>query len=328
MGSRGVKPSVTVVALCYNHEKYVLDCLESIRLQTFQDFELIVTDDFSCDKSALLIDSWIKDNFPSARFICHKENKGVCKTLNEALRLARGRYVAMIATDDLWMPDKLKIQFAKMQHSPLSVGVIYSDSYQIDASGQLIEGMFIHSHSPDIEFPEGQLLEILARRNFIPAMSTLIRMECFERVGFYDESLVFEDWDMWLRIASHFQFQFSEYVSAKYRILPTSLVRTVLVGESAIKKDTFFRIKVKCLDAGKIGTAISEKYRAEIWDLAYQLYVVGYFGSSRRFFCVYRHTGRRRALVLAITTALGLGYAQIRRLRACILGGDPGHPSS
>lgn len=328
MKPREVNPAVTVIALCYNHERYVLDCLESIRQQTFQDFELIVTDDFSQDRSVQLIDDWIRGNFPGGHFIRHTENKGLCKTLNEALRLARGRYVAMIATDDLWLPDKLKIQFAQMEDAPLSVGVVFSDAYQIDSTGQLIDDMFIHAHNPDIGYPEGQLLEILARCNFIPAMSTLIRMECFKNVGLYDESLVFEDWDMWLRIAAIFQFRFSSYVSAKYRILPTSMVRTILIPDNPIKKNTFFRIKAKCLEAGKLGVEISDKYRAEIWDLAYQLYVAGYPGSASRFFRVYRNTGRRRALLLAVTSGLGLGFAQIRKLRVLFSGRDTRRPFS
>ena len=62
--------------------------------------------------------------------------------------------------------------------------------------------------------------------NFIPAMTTLIRRECFDRVGVYDENLFYEDWDMWLRISQSYEFAYSEKVAAKYRLVSTSMVRS------------------------------------------------------------------------------------------------------
>jgi glycosyltransferase involved in cell wall biosynthesis len=70
-------PTVTVIALCYNHERFVLDCLESIRAQTFQDFELIVIDDCSRDHSPQVIANWLAEHYPAARFIRHEVNRGI-----------------------------------------------------------------------------------------------------------------------------------------------------------------------------------------------------------------------------------------------------------
>ena len=74
--------------------------------------------------------------------------------------------------------------------------------------------------------PAGNIQQVLWEGNFIPAMTTMTRRECVERVGLYDETLFYEDWDMWLRIAKHYNFFYSEQVSAKYRLVGTSMVRS------------------------------------------------------------------------------------------------------
>lgn len=301
-------PAITVVALCYNHSRYVIECLESIRTQTFQDFELIITDDCSSDGSPSIIEGWASACGLSYSFIKHTKNRGICKTLNEALSLAKGRYLAMVATDDIWQPEKLERQFSEMESFPPSVGVLYSDAYQMDENGVLLDEMFISSHRSLDFYPQGRVLDVIAAGNFIPAMSTLIRMDCFKKIGNYDESLIFEDWDMWLRIASAFEFRFSNYVSAKYRILQTSMVRTVLAGSNPAKQDTFFRIRAKCLESGGLPADLAKRFRSQIWDASYELYVAGYKGSTGRLLRVYRNTGKWRALLLGIFSFFGISH--------------------
>ena len=99
----------------------------------------------------------------------------------------------------------------------------YGDAARMDERGTPITGNFIEHvgavHSP----PEGDIYEMLLAQNFIPAMATLIRRECFATVGPYDESLVYEDWDMWLRIARHYEFAFTPGVQVRYRVHSASL---------------------------------------------------------------------------------------------------------
>ena len=108
-------PSVTVFAICYNHARFVIECLESIRNQTFGTFQLIVTDDCSTDESQAKIEAWLAAHRPDAIFIRHDRNVGLCATLNEALALATGDHISMIATDDLWEPNKIEVQLAAMR---------------------------------------------------------------------------------------------------------------------------------------------------------------------------------------------------------------------
>jgi glycosyltransferase involved in cell wall biosynthesis len=228
----GAAARVSVLAACYNHSAYVAQALDSAAAQTFDDFELVIVDDASKDGAQDVIRRWL-DEHPEVRasFIAQETNRGACATLNRGLSLCRGEFVAPLPCDDVWRPDRLRIQVDMLDSSPPRVGAVYSDAALIDGTGQQLPGRFISSYAHFDEPPQGDLYELLLRGNFIPGMTTLIRRLALESVGPFDESLVFEDWDWWLRFARRYEFAFSSYVAADYRILSTSLVRTM--GERA-----------------------------------------------------------------------------------------------
>jgi glycosyltransferase involved in cell wall biosynthesis len=220
-------PLVSAIAVCYNHERYVHDCLESIRAQDYSNLQIIIADDGSKDVSPLLIRRWIEQN-PSLRvtFLRNEQNLGVCKTLNRALSVAQGKYISLIATDDVWEIDKLTQQVQAMESRSEKTGVLYSDAFQIDESGSPLAKRFIESHREFSRMPEGDIREILWQGNFIPAMTTLIRRSVFERVGMYDENLFYEDWEMWLRISEHYHFAYFPRPAAKYRVVRNSISKS------------------------------------------------------------------------------------------------------
>jgi glycosyltransferase involved in cell wall biosynthesis len=223
------EPLVTVIALCFNHERFLEDCLEGIRQQEYPNLQIIITDDCSKDSSATLIRRWIADN-PSLRvtFLENDYNLGICKTLNRALGLAQGKYVAMTATDDMWLPGKISDQVRAMESLPDKVGVLYSDALQMDEVGALLPKRFIESYRRFSKMPEGQIHDAVWEGNFIPAMTTLIRRSIFATVGCYDESLFYEDWDMWLRVSEHFDFAYFPTPTAKYRVVRTSMSKSAV----------------------------------------------------------------------------------------------------
>lgn len=220
------QPLVTAVVSCYNHARFVLECLESIQAQTYGNLEVVVVDDCSKDNSPQLIADWIHDRKLDWKFIRHTRNVGVCRSLNEAIRAATGEFISIIATDDVWLPDKIEKQIELIKQLPREVGVIYSDAFQIDEKGQRIPKMFIESHRDFSSMPQGNIELVLWEDNFIPVPTTLIRKRCYDVVGLYDEDLFLEDWDLWLRIAQKFEFAYSSSVSAKYRLVGTSMVRS------------------------------------------------------------------------------------------------------
>jgi glycosyltransferase involved in cell wall biosynthesis len=222
-------PLVTVIAPCYNHERFVLECLESIRTQDYPNLQIIVTDDCSKDASPALIREWMEAN-PSLQvvFIQSEQNRGLCKVLNHAISLATGKYIAMTNTDDVWEPDKLREQVEFMEAQPETTAVVYSDAYQIDENGALLPKRFIESYRSFDRMPEGDINELMWNGNFIPVMTTLIRRSVFEQVGLHDESMFYEDWDLWLRISKDFHFAYFPRPTARYRILTNSMSKSAV----------------------------------------------------------------------------------------------------
>jgi glycosyltransferase involved in cell wall biosynthesis len=210
-------PLVSMIVLSYNQRRYVLETLESVKAQTYKATQLIIVDDCSIDDSAATIACWLQRNKIDCTFIRHNKNQGISKSLNDALAVATGKYISMVASDDIWLPDKIARQVKIMESQSDHVGVLYSDAFQIDERGYPITDMFIAAHRKLPTVPQGEVLPVLLEGNFIPGMTTLIRRSCYKAAGLYDENLPWEDWDMWLRIARHYSFVYSPLPSAKYR---------------------------------------------------------------------------------------------------------------
>lgn len=103
------KPLVTVIVPAYNHENYIEDCLKSIVTQSYDNMQIIVFNDGSKDKTDFVIEKIIEENKRKIEYVS-KENEGLCKTLNKGLAMAKKEYVLTIASDDIWLPNKIKEQ--------------------------------------------------------------------------------------------------------------------------------------------------------------------------------------------------------------------------
>ena len=220
-------PLVSVVVLCYNHARFVAECLESMKLQDYPNLELIVNDDASRDNSAAIIEDWLgKHPEIPHRFLRSKINQGLCRSLNNALAHTTGKYYCGIAADDAWLGGKIRNQVALMERLPDKVGVIYSDALRIDEDGKPQPPTFLETTLRNCGFsqaPHGNIHLALWEANFVAPMTTLIRRTCFDRVGIFDEEKFAEDWDMWLRISRYYDFAYSPEVSAKYRKVQNSI---------------------------------------------------------------------------------------------------------
>ncbi len=257
-------PLVTVIVTCYNHARFVQECLDGIRGQTYSNIQLIIADDCSTDNSVERIRAWVDDHGIECHLLLHDRNMGLCRTLNEALSMASGKYVAIVSADDIWVPEKTERQVEMMEALPETVAVVYSDAYVIDETGRRLPGLYMESRVRRFDAPEGDVFPILLRDwCFIPAMTTLIRRSCLETVGPYDEALVMEDVDMWLRLARHYRFAFDRNVAASYRILPNSLFRS---RQTDITK-SFIRLFSKWLAEPEFAPVAKKRIAEEWWTL-------------------------------------------------------------
>jgi glycosyltransferase involved in cell wall biosynthesis len=292
-------PLVSVIALCFSHAKFVVECLESIRAQTYKSVQLIIMDDCSTDNSATIIEQWISTTNTSCEFVKHAVNRGICATLNEALTLASGKYVSMVATDDVWMPDKLMRHVAEMEALPKEVAVLYGDAYQIDEAGTQLPELFIEWHKKKVP-TETRIFGALLQGNFIPAMTPLIRRSMLVEAGPYDERLCYEDFDMWLRLSQRAQFVFSDYVSAKYRIVNNSVTRTVLWAKSVPRYRSEFLIYAKCVKVPNISAEERDWIFCRMRDAAENLRRMRDPAATRYIWSLFTHKPRGETFKMLI----------------------------
>ncbi len=305
---------VSVIAVCYNQSPYVLECLESIRTQTYPNIQLIIMDDCSRDDSVAVMQKWIESTGVAATFIAHAQNQGICRTFNEGLAHATGEYIAFVAADDVYLPEKISEQVRLLEQLPDTVGVVYSDSWQIDEAGNLLPLKFIEAHREFERPPEGDIFPLLLEKNFIPAMTTLIRQKCYQAVGHYDENLCYEDYDLWLRISQRFHFAYSPVISTKYRIVRRSASRTVLHLPSWPTLRSNFIIYEKCLSSSKLDHSLRRLILDQLNTFAEQMYAGRHRGRSRYLLKLAWYDPRPYSVAMCICSLAGLSITHFAGL--------------
>lgn len=207
---------VSVVIPTYNCEPYILQTLASVIDQTFVDWEVIIVDDGSTDRTVALatgVDPRVR--------VLQQANAGVCAARNKGYAASTGRFLCFMDHDDFWFPEKLERQLAWMDRMP-ELGVVYSTCIRWHA----VDGRFPEPSSlaprdvPDVldEAFTGWVYHQFMRDSCALTSSALIRREALERCGAFDESLAYsEDWDLFLRISRQFPFAQMRWPSTLYR---------------------------------------------------------------------------------------------------------------
>ena len=189
-------PNVSVIIPAYNAESTIRSTIVSVVSQTYTNYEIIVINDGSTDRTAKIVKT-IKDDRIK---LFNYQNGGLPTARNRGMRQATGEYIAFLDADDLWTEDKLEKQLAMLEANP-EAGVAYSRTSCIDWQGNLL-----YNCDP-ISFT-GNVFEKLLLTNFLQNGSNpLIRKVAVEAVGEFDPSLKScEDWDYYLRLAARYPF--------------------------------------------------------------------------------------------------------------------------
>ena len=192
--------TVTVVLTTCNRARFLQRAVQSVLAQTWTDFELIIVDNASRDETPRIVKGFAD---PRIRYVRHAVNLGGPAARNTGIKQARGRYVAFLDDDDQWLPSKLEAQVRKMEDAPPEVGLIYTGTEVIDEQ----TGALYRRYVPVFR---GDVYQRLLMGTILGSVSSvLVRRACFDRVGFFDEELKScQDWDMWLRLAEHVQFDY------------------------------------------------------------------------------------------------------------------------
>lgn len=206
-----INPRVTIRMSAYNHEAYVEQAILSIVNQTYQDFELIVIDDGSTDRTPEILERLSREY---GFYYERQENMGVTKTLNKLIRMAKGVYLCGLASDDSFVPGRLEKQVAVLEANP-DLAFVYGCAGYMDNSGRDLVEL---SQRPQ-QFEEGYIFDkLITRGMFFKPGTIMARRKIFEELGGYDESLQVEDYDWALRVCKDRRVGYIHEPLIKYRM--------------------------------------------------------------------------------------------------------------
>ncbi|MAF85421.1 MAG: glycosyl transferase family 2 [Dehalococcoidales bacterium] len=237
---------VSVILPTYNRANMLTEAIDSALNQTFKDFELIIINNYSTDNTESVVKSYDDKRI---RYFKNRNNGLVSVNRNYGIQKSRGEYTAFLDDDDLWLPEKLEKQ-VKLLDSNKELGLVYSGSHVIDNKGNLIR----HTYFRGIKPCRGDVFNELLVSNFIPQLTVLVRRETLDKVGKFDTKYkIAQDYDLWLRIAAHYQVDFIDQPLAKYRFhkdgasqkeMIRSFQEEILAKECWLNKDQSLRKEI------------------------------------------------------------------------------------
>ncbi|MGQ9637959.1 MAG: glycosyltransferase family 2 protein [Thermodesulfobacteriota bacterium] len=190
-------PKVSVIIPTYNRFSMVKEAIDSVLAQDFEDFELIVVDDGSTDGTFEALRGYGE----KIKLLQHAQNRGVSAARNTGILRSKGKYIAFLDSDDLWLKRKLPIQINFLEENP-QYPICYTDEIWI-RRGKRVNPMKKHSKY------SGWIFEKCLPLCIISPSSAMMRRTLFQKVGLFDEALpVCEDYDFWLRVSVRFPIFF------------------------------------------------------------------------------------------------------------------------
>jgi len=216
------EPQVSVIIPTCDRPAFLPGAITSVLEQTFQDFEIIVVDD-SRRRQIIEGASEVSRALSAfddlrIRLIVHEKNRGGSAARNTGIRNSRGRYIAFLDDDDEWLPEKLEMQVHRLEASPSRVGCSYTGYSIVNRADEAVTAVVRPTQ-------QGDLSQELPRNNCIGGTSSmLLRRECFEKTGMFDETLPsFQDYDLWLRLSQSYHFDCISTPLMRYYIHPQKI---------------------------------------------------------------------------------------------------------
>jgi len=220
------KSLVTIICLCYNHEKFVVESLMSALNQDYPFIEIIIVDDFSTDNSREIIKNFLI-NYPQIQFIKNETNLGSTKSFNKALKLVKGDFIIDLACDDILLPNCVSLQIKAFHETALkNLGIVYGNAELITENGNHDSYYFpVDSNKKTIENRKtGDIyLSVISGGNSICSVSSMVKKSVFDDLKGYDENLAYEDLDLWIRASRNYNVDYIDEILIQKRISSNSL---------------------------------------------------------------------------------------------------------
>lgn len=223
-------PRVSVIIPTKNRARYVSSAIQSVLDQTFGDFEIIIVDAASTDNTKEIV---CKFDDERIHYIREERDRGVSASRNMGIKQSRGKFIAFLDDDDLWVSSKLEKQLNLLNENTL-LGAVSTGALIINNNDKIIG--FVMPSIRGYIFPE------ILKMNYVGNCSiVLVRKEALEKVGLFDENLnANEDFDLWIRLARHYQFDCVKEYLVLYRVhgkrISTNLCRILRAKKLLYKK--------------------------------------------------------------------------------------------
>ena len=232
------KPKISVIMAVYNGQDYLNKAIDSILNQTFTDFEFIIVDDCSSDNTILIINSYDDKRIKLFR---NKVNRGQTPSLNIAVNKSKGFYLARIDADDIYMPNKLEVQFEFMQRNS-DVSVCGTMSNCIDENGNIYSNRSFPINPTDIYFR-------MFYHSPVNHVSVIMRASDIKKVGTYDENYpICADFALWSKLIKHgYKLANVPLMLTKFRVHTKSLTVENKLGKSAEESSQIIYDNIKSL---------------------------------------------------------------------------------
>lgn len=262
--AKRMRKKVSIIVLCYNHEKYIIDTLNSIIDQSYNDIEILINDDCSSDNSWNILMSYkhkLEEKFQNVIIQKSDENLGITKSLNNMIRIAKGDIIKSIAGDDYFDPkyiERVVEMFTnKIDAVMTNAYVVFEESTYNNP--QIMKK--VYNYIPDLR-KEG-LFDRIFSHNFICAPSIALTQEVFEKNGLYDEKLPVEDLEFWLRATKENNF------SIAYIEDPLIYYRKSLNSMTSIVKNEHYESKKIVMYSSSLQAR--KKYEAYLPKIKYKI---------------------------------------------------------
>ncbi|MEQ8242432.1 glycosyltransferase [Fulvivirga sp.] len=274
------QPLVSVIALCYNHERFVREAIESVFNQTYPNIELIVVDDASTDSSHNVIEQLTKE-YPQIKYIPLEKNIGSCAAFNTGYKASQGDFIIDFATDDILLPTRIERGVSSLQSGGDDVGVNFSNAHIVN-EGNVVLNKFYETNSEGKALqppPEGDIYSMLVKRYFICPPTLFSKREVFDHLGGYDENLTYEDFDFLVRSSRKYKYCYTDEVLVHRRILPNSMSTKQYV----YKSDQMYSTLDICKKIKKMN-ATSDEHKALRSRIYYEMRQCIRTGNLKLFF--------------------------------------------
>lgn len=224
------KPLASIAVLTYQAAPYIEDCIKGILSQTYPNIELLILDDASMDKTQCIIDSYmdrLRQKCVQVEFVKHSVNSGnIPHNCNELIKKCKGDYIKLCGGDDVLSPHFIE-EMVEFLEENKDCEVAYCNGYVVpDSWHPGRSGKYSQFFDCNYEHPAEGLFERLLYGNLIKAEAIIYRKSVFEKYGYYDETLLYEDWDMWLRLTiNNVQVCYVDKHLVYYRTSKTGITR-------------------------------------------------------------------------------------------------------